>query len=141
LLANVAISKAIGEAQQKALADAEVTVERVVREYAMVAFLDPGDLFDRGGRLLPISQIPEGPRRALAAFETQEAALAEEGTPHAAGATKRVRFLSKLAALHALAKHLGMFADRPDSGSYGLTIHMCQDSEEHVDERPEERSI
>lgn len=131
LLTKADVSAAVEAAQKKALDDAQVTVTRVIGEYAAIAFLAPRDLFGRSGRLLPIAEIPEGPRRALAAFETEEAALGEDTPVPRTGATKRVRFLSKLAALHALAKHLGMFAERSDSGSYGLIVHLCQDSEEH----------
>jgi phage terminase small subunit len=140
LLTKADISAAVEAVQKKALNEAQATVERVIREYAAVAFLDPGDLFDGAGRLLPISKVPEESRRALAAFETYEATPGEEGQPLPVVETKRVRFVSKLGALHSLARHLGMFAERPDSGSRGLTIHLCESPEQHVAEQSESRN-
>src|ERR1700724_2445388 len=46
LLSNVKVREAIAKAQAKAAANAEVSVERVLKEYARIAFLNPQDLYD-----------------------------------------------------------------------------------------------
>jgi hypothetical protein len=47
--------------------EAQVTVERVIQEFATIAFLDPTDFFDATERLLPLAEMPERARRTLAA--------------------------------------------------------------------------
>ena len=83
----------------------EVTVDRVVEELASIAFLDPRDLFGTAGELLPITEIPECARRALASFEFGST----DG--EARVTVSKVRFWDKLSALSMLARHLGMFAE------------------------------
>jgi hypothetical protein len=73
------------------------------------------------------TDIPADARRALAALETEDCPSAEDSSSK----LKRIRFSSKLAALNSLAKHLGIFIEKPASGSHGLTIHLCDNSERH----------
>jgi hypothetical protein len=83
--------------------------------------------------LLPIAEMPSDARRALAALETEDCPSVED---HSRKLT-RIRFSSKLAALNSLAKHLGMFIEKPAYGSHGLTIHLCENSEQHAAAQPE----
>ena len=102
LLSNADISAAIREAQDQILKENHVTVSRIVRELALIAFFDPASLFDENGSLLPINELPPEIRHGLAAVEIIEYA----------NGTRRLRFAGKLASLLALCKHMGMFTDR-----------------------------
>lgn len=106
MLANVSISKAIHEAQDEILKENQVTVARIVRELALIAFFDPASLYDESGRLLPVNELPPEIRHALPAIDIVE---------YANGA-RHLRFAGKLAALLALCKHTGMFSDRFGGG-------------------------
>src|ERR1700737_9722 len=71
LLSNVKVREAIAKAQAKAAANAEVSVERVLKEYARIAFLNPQGLYDADGRLLNIKDMPEDAARAIAGLEEE----------------------------------------------------------------------
>lgn len=102
LLANVSIATAIRDAQDEILKETQVTVARIVRELALIAFFDPASILDDSGHLLPISELPPEIRRGLPAVEFTE-------SPNGA---RKVRFAGKLAALIALGKHMSIFTNR-----------------------------
>jgi len=105
------------KAQAKAAAKVEVTIERVLKEYARIAFADIAQAYDDSGNLLAIPHMPEDIRRALTGIEISELF----GDGKAIGRLKKVRFAQKVAALDSLAKHLGIFPERGNSGT-GLRI-------------------
>lgn len=45
---------------------------RVLEEIACIAFVDPADVYDDKGNLLPVRKWPESARRALAGFEVAQ---------------------------------------------------------------------
>jgi phage terminase small subunit len=102
LLKSAAVGEAIAEATERLLKKNEVTVERVLEELAEIAFLDPIVFFDDNGHLLPINNIPENARRALASFTVEESCDCDG---HRRGKTHvGFGFCSKLAALELLGK-------------------------------------
>ncbi|MGC2495048.1 terminase small subunit [Candidatus Binatus sp.] len=118
LLSNAKVREAIATAQAKAAAKVEVTVERVLKEYARIAFADIAQAYDEGGNLLPVLKMPEDIRRALSGIEITEI-FGKEGV---IGQSKKVRFAQKVSALDSLAKHLGMFASESAGSGSGLSI-------------------
>jgi phage terminase small subunit len=62
-------------------------------------FLDPRKLFDHRGQVLPLEQMDEDTRAAIASVEVD------------AVGTKKVKLWDKRAALDSLARCLGMFKD------------------------------
>jgi phage terminase small subunit len=113
LLRNPGILDKIRAVQNRALQCTEVSVERVLREYAYVAFFDPAKLYDSDGNLLPIQQMPDDARRAIAGMEIEELFDVDRGSKTRVGTLRKVRFAGKLAALDALAKHLGLLRGVP----------------------------
>jgi phage terminase small subunit len=73
-----------------------LSVERVLREYARIAFLDPADLFDAAGQLLPLKEMPADARRALSGIEVEEMFDFERGSKTQVGTLRKVRFASKI---------------------------------------------
>jgi len=112
LLTKPNIAKAIAEAQRKALEKAQATVERTIAEYSRVAYLDPAAFFDACGNLLPITEMPEDARRAIAGIEVTELFEGSGDERAHVGRLHKIRIASKIAALDSLAKHLGMFIER-----------------------------
>jgi hypothetical protein len=49
-----------------------ITLARIFEELGHVALLDPKDLFDEKGRLLPLHEMPEHARRAISSFDVDE---------------------------------------------------------------------
>ena len=84
------------------------TVERVLREYSEIAFLDIRQAFDAEGNLKPIQDFPESLARAISGIETEERFTLGVHT----GRIHKIRVTNKLGALDSIAKHLGMFVER-----------------------------
>jgi phage terminase small subunit len=103
LLRNLTVSTAIHDAQNEILKETQVTVARIVRELALIAFFDPASILDDSGHPLPISELPPEIRRGLAAIQIVESA----------NGARRLNLGGKLlAALIALGKHMAMFTNR-----------------------------
>ena len=76
MLSNVSISTAIHAAQDEILKENHVTVARIVRELALIAFFDPASMYDENGRLRPVSELPPEIRRGLPAMEIVKSPMA-----------------------------------------------------------------
>ena len=100
LLNKPNVASAIEAHRLRLLARTDITAERTLRELAAVAYFDPAKLYSNG-RLLPVEDMPEDARRALAGLEEE---VTESG-----GSLRRVRFTAKMPAIDALMKHLGLY--------------------------------
>lgn len=89
----------------------ELTVDRIKREYAHIAFLDIGEAFGANGHLLPIQQMPAKVRRALSGIEVSELQVDGDGKGPV-GKLHKIKFADKTKALRDMAQHLGMFVER-----------------------------
>jgi Terminase small subunit len=115
LLNNPKVLAKIRARQNIILQRQDISTERVLREAACVAFLDPAQI-DEG-----LSGLPEEARRALTGLEIE----APDGT------VRKLRFASKMQALEFLAKHLGMLHGRVEvTGKSGgpISIVALRDS-------------
>jgi phage terminase small subunit len=123
LLAIDRIAAKIEAGRNRILSRTEISVGRVLREFACLAFLDPAKLFNAQGELLPIREMPEDARRALAGIEIEELFEYERGSRSQVGNLRKIRLTSKLGALETLAKHLGMLRERVEhTGKDGRPI-------------------
>lgn len=98
------------------------TVERVIQEYARLAFLDIRKAFDDEGRLLPIHQIDDDTAAAIAGIETEKLFEGHGEDREQIGTLHKVRLADKVRALDSLGEHLGMFPKKvavtgPDGGA------------------------
>ena len=119
------IAEAIQKHLKKRSRRTEVTADKVIAEYALVAFADMADYIDfnsAGNVVLDWSQMPEGATKVISEI-TQEEFV--DGKGEDARPVRRTKFKlhSKMSALNDLAKHLGMFIER----------------HEHTEVRPDER--
>ena len=83
----------------------EITINRVLAEFAHIAFLDPRKAFDADGSLKPIDEWPEELARSIAAIE-----VIQMGDESNAFRLHKIKLINKLGALDSLGKHLGLFA-------------------------------
>jgi phage terminase small subunit len=107
MLANVAVSGAVHKGLERVLGSCEISVERAVRQLAIIAFFDPASLFDGAGRLLPIHQLPVEARHGLAQIEVTESHIG--GSDGESARVQKVRYGGKVAAIIALMKYLFHF--------------------------------
>ncbi len=121
LLANVSIAEAIREARDKRQQRTEITQDRVLQEYARLAFCDPRRLFNADGSPKPIEELDDDTAAALAGLEVREEFEGKGQERTLAGYTKKYKLANKLGALDSLAKHMGLF-DAKEEDSEDETI-------------------
>jgi phage terminase small subunit len=120
LLRNPKVAAAVSKAQAKTSDKLEITRERIIREYACMAFLDPRDIFEDDGSVKLIRDMPESARRALASFDVTEIFDNADGDQkQAIGLLKRIKFHGKREALRDLSEMLGFM-----KGAQDLTVNL-----------------
>jgi len=110
LLTNVDIQAEIQRSIDKRSKRTEITQDRVLQEFARIAFFDPANLFDELGKPLPISQIDEDTRRAISGLDVCTIGNNDIGL----GEIQKFKIANKLGALEQIGKHLGMFQGKQD---------------------------
>ncbi len=99
------------QARRKELSEkVEITQERVLKEYARIAFLDPRKLFDNTGAPLPIQDLDDDTAAAIIGLDVVQVGNAEVGV----GDVLKYKMADKKGALDSVARHLGMFNDKLD---------------------------
>ena len=129
LLENPKIAARIAVLKERQLKRHDVTVDRVLAEYAKIGFLDIRKAFDEDGNLKPIHELDDDTAAAIAGLEVEVRRSSDEpddeleGQAHGGalkrqhGATARlhkIKLIDKKGALDSMAKHLGMFIDRSE---------------------------
>ena len=109
VLRHPKVAKAIANRQKEYQSNSGITVQRVLDEYAKIAFLDARKFFDAEGNLVPLQTIDDSTAGALAGIEVNE--IRGEGGV-VTGYAKKIKITDKKGALDSLAKHLGMFVER-----------------------------
>jgi len=93
----------------------EITVSRILKEEARLAFSDLGDIFN-GRTTIPPDQLPEDVRRAIAGVEVTTRTF-DDGSSET---TYKYKFWDKGKALQRLERHLGMDGQGDESIEKGL---------------------
>jgi len=90
--------------------ETKITTERVLAEYAKIAFFDIREVYDVDGGLTNIKQLDDNSAGALSSVKSMEEwGEDDEGNKIIIGTTKEVKVFDKIRALDALGKHLGLF--------------------------------
>jgi phage terminase small subunit len=124
LLRNPKVAAYIAARQKKLQDKLEITQERVLQEYAKLAFLDPRKFYDENGNLIPVHQLPADVAAALAGMEIVTARTGKdaEGNPEYED-VKKIKFIDKKGALDSLSRTLGLFKDKVEhSGDVTVEI-------------------
>ncbi len=117
LLKHPKVAAAIADGRGRLAKKLEISAERVLQELAKLAYFDVGKLYDTDGNRIPVHQLDEQTRAAIAAVE-------DETKTAACGAERRiqrVRMADKGANLERLGKHLKLFGD----GGFGATVDVA----------------
>ena len=110
LAGNGEVLGRVRELTTKAAAANEVTVERVIREIARLAFFDIRKLVDVDGRPKPLQELDDDTAAAIAGLDVARVGNAEFGV----GEVLKFKIADKNSALDKLAKHLQMFTEKID---------------------------
>lgn len=107
LLRNVQVAAYVtsreAEARVVAAKRYDITQGNVLAELAGIAYSDPADLYAEDGTLLPIHQMPERARRAIASIE-----YGKDGI--------KIKLWSKTQGADMLAKHLNLYEQHQKAG-------------------------
>jgi phage terminase small subunit len=83
----------------------EITQDRVLQEYARLAFFDPRKLFNDDGTPIPIHELDIDTAAAIAGLDVEEITLDKEKI----GTVRKYKIANKGHALDSVGRHLGMF--------------------------------
>lgn len=117
-----------------------VTADRVIQEYARVAFFDPRKLFMGNGSPREICSLDDDTAAALVGMDVYEEYEGAGEDRQFVGYTKKYKIADKLRALEALGKHLGVFDGKggQTSGNENNLIEAIKGAPEvSVDDIPE----
>ena len=108
---------------RKRLADrekrTEITQDRVLEEYAALAFSDPRQYFDSHGNVVPIPDLSKEAAAAIAGFDVKRTTN-DEGE---FSDILKIKLADKRASLQDVAKHLGMFEkDNRQRGDHEIFV-------------------
>lgn len=95
----------------------ETTIDKVVAEYAKLAFLDVRKAFTPDGDLIPISELDDDTAAAIAGYEFEniyDYTAPAKGKRKIIGKVHKIKLTDKRGALDSLAKYLQMFTDKMD---------------------------
>ena len=122
MLRNAKVSVYVQQRIEERSARTEITQDRVLQEYARLAFFDPRKLFDGDGRPKDITALDDDTAAAVAGLEVQEVYEGVGVDREFVGYVKKYKIADKKGALDSVARHLGMFTDKVEhSGSIDTT--------------------
>lgn len=116
LLRNPKVAAVIQEAMDKRSERTEITADVVLKELLLIARADLSQAYADNGKLLPIKQIPEDVRRAIAGIKVFEEFEGMGKDRIQIGEVREVKFWDKPKALELLGRHLKLFTDKIEHG-------------------------
>lgn len=97
--------------RQKVLQDKlQITQERVLQEYARIAFFDIRKIYSDDNTLVSIKDMSDDVAACLSGVEVDEIFSGVGKDREIIGNTTKVKLANKIAALDSLGKHLGLFS-------------------------------
>jgi len=130
LLKTRRIKEAMAFAHEARHIASGVDGSRTLVELMRIGFIDPADIYDENGGILPLTEMPENVRRAISWVEVEEIFEGRGKTRKLVGYNKKVWFHSKNQALEMLGKHQGLF---PIHGKLDVNVRGKVDVELKLD--------
>ncbi len=109
LMKHEGVAARIEELTELRLKRHQTTVDRVIAEYAKIAFLDPKKVFYPDGRLRPLDEMDNDTAAAIGGIEIVEQEIEDSGITNT---VKKIKLVDKKGALDSLAKCLAMFTEK-----------------------------
>lgn len=110
LLTKLNIQEYITTKRKELSTNTGITQERILAEYAKLAFFDIRTIYDENNALKDIADLSDAAGSAIAGIEVLEEFSGFGDEREHIGNTVKVKFIEKTKALDSLARHLGMFA-------------------------------
>lgn len=109
MLQRPAIKAYIAGKQAALTATLNLKTEALLKEYVTIAFFNVQSLYDDDGKLIPLHQLPPHIAAAVESIDIKETYTGTGENRTLSSKQVKVKPHSKLDALNALAKHLGLF--------------------------------
>ncbi|KKN36256.1 hypothetical protein LCGC14_0775460 [marine sediment metagenome] len=106
ILKKAMVKRCIRFMQHERSKHTNVRADQVVTELGRIALADPKECFDKHGVLLPIRDLPEDVRRAIASIETEEISAGRGKNRVVVGHVRKIKFWPKPKALEKLTQHV-----------------------------------
>lgn len=106
MLGKTHVAAAIQDKMAKREARTEITQDRVLQEYARIAFFDVRKLVDAQGRPMKLQDLDDDTARAIVGLDVVSIPGGEHSAP---GEVLKFKLADKKGALDSCARHLGMF--------------------------------
>lgn len=103
------IQSAIQAEMDKRAKRTEITQDRVLLEYAKIAFFDARRLFDENGKPKDIQSLDDNTAGALVGLDVQDVYDIDDDKKVFVGYLKKYKVADKIRALEALGRHIGLF--------------------------------
>lgn len=114
-LTLVNVQEHIAFMQRQTSEKLNITKERVLNEYAKIAFSDIRNLFNEEGALVDITKLDDNSAGAVSSVKSSEEwGEDKHGNRIVVGNLKEVKVFDKIRALQDLGKHLGLFKEDND---------------------------
>lgn len=118
LLTNANIKDYIEQQMKEREKRTEITQDRVLREYAKIAFFNPKKLFRDNGQPKDITELDDDTAAVIAGLKVNDVYEGFGDDRTFIGYLKEYKLMDKKGALDSIARHLGMFNDKIEvSGS------------------------
>jgi phage terminase small subunit len=108
-LNRVEIASYITQRRDAVSKKVDVSQERIVKEYARIAFADPRKAFTDSGELKELKDIDDDTAAVIAGIEVDEVWDGRGEKRQQTGFTKKVKFWNKVSALDSLSEMQGIF--------------------------------
>lgn len=114
MLRNDKVAAAVDAWRKRQCEKQEITAERILQELMKLATYDPGRLYDKDGQRIPVHELDDWTRAAVASVEDE----VTEGAAFVTTRKQKIRMADKGSNLERLGKHLGLFGE----SSFGATV-------------------
>lgn len=108
LLSNVIVQSALSDRMKDREIRTEITQDRVLKEFARLAFFDPRKLFNEDGRPKSVCELDDDTAAVVSGIDVATVGNAMVGE----GEILKLKLSDKKGALDSIARHLGMFNDK-----------------------------
>lgn len=125
------IVERLTELKQKRSIRTQITQDRVLQEYARLAYFDVRKLFNDDGSIKKLSELDDETAAAIIGVEVDEIGVGNV----VIGTTKKVKIADKKGSLDSIARHLGMFDDKLKFKATIEHRHTVSDEDKAIMER------
>lgn len=129
LLAKLNIQTAVAIGREKLTERTEITIDRIMEEFARIGFSDVRKLFTADGSLRPMSALSAAEAACISSIEVVTRTLpgADDDSPARVEYTHKIKLWDKVAALTQMGRRLGMYVDKHEVvGKFTLEMLVTQ---------------